>query len=267
MKTTSANTKKRSSSVKTSSVKCPKSEDSQHFSVTLHHGGEFYRVFEEEIIYRGGTDTTVNGIHVSNWNMDNIEKLLSRLGYKADCVRVWTKVLEIQDGFFLIRKDDDAVDETFQVTHSYNTHESKLVQVGDFGLSRIKHKPISRLKREKARLNGWHQKFFVTNPQMKSSYSIPQLLSLSALLSLEFRLHIYFFFSRKPGPTYTVLESCCGNLQQKKFLGILSMQCSDPASRPTFQELLERLKELQRRYTIQFQAARSGGGEVTQKES
>ncbi|XP_050909711.1 uncharacterized protein LOC127123544 [Lathyrus oleraceus] len=111
MKTTSANTKKRSSSVKTSSVKCPKSEDSQHFSVTLHHGGEFYRVFEEEIIYRGGTDTTVNGIHVSNWNMDNIEKLLSRLGYKADCVRVWTKVLEIQDGFFLIRKDDDAVDD------------------------------------------------------------------------------------------------------------------------------------------------------------
>ncbi|KAI5428636.1 hypothetical protein KIW84_033586 [Lathyrus oleraceus] len=106
MKTTSANTKKRSSS-----VKCPKSEDSQHFSVTLHHGGEFYRVFEEEIIYRGGTDTTVNGIHVSNWNMDNIEKLLSRLGYKADCVRVWTKVLEIQDGFFLIRKDDDAVDD------------------------------------------------------------------------------------------------------------------------------------------------------------
>ncbi|KAI5404536.1 hypothetical protein KIW84_051624 [Lathyrus oleraceus] len=111
MKTTSANTKKRSSSVKTSSVKCPKSEDSQHFSVTLHHGGEFYRVFEEEIIYRGGTDTTVNGIHVSNWNMDNIEKLLSRLGYKADCVRVWTKVLEIQDGFFLIRKDDDVVDD------------------------------------------------------------------------------------------------------------------------------------------------------------
>ncbi|KAI5411121.1 hypothetical protein KIW84_056315 [Lathyrus oleraceus] len=110
MKTTSANTKKRSNSVKTSSVKCPKSEDSQHFSVTLHHGGEFYRVFEEEIIYRGGTDTTVNGIHVSNWNMDNIEKLLSRLGYKADCVRVWTKVLEIQDGFFLIRKDD-AVDD------------------------------------------------------------------------------------------------------------------------------------------------------------
>ena len=43
--------------------------------------------------------------------MDNIEKLLSRLGYKADCVRVWTKVLEIQDGFFLIRKDDDAVDD------------------------------------------------------------------------------------------------------------------------------------------------------------
>ncbi|KAI5386877.1 hypothetical protein KIW84_073138 [Lathyrus oleraceus] len=131
MKTTSANTKKRSSSVKTSSVKCPKSEDSQHFSVTLHHGGEFYRVFEEEIIYRGGTDTTVNGIHVSNWKMDNIEKLLSRLGYKADCVRVWTKVLEIQDGFFLIRKDDDAVDDFalyFSVAASITKQSRKRVE-------------------------------------------------------------------------------------------------------------------------------------------
>ncbi|KAG5005929.1 hypothetical protein JHK85_024471 [Glycine max] len=41
---------------------------------------------------------------------------------------------------------------------------------------------------------------------------------------------------------------------------------SDPACRPAFQELLERLKELQRRYTIEFQAARSAVEEGTQKE-
>lgn len=49
--------------------------------------------------------------------------------------------------------------------------------------------------------------------------------SLFVLLSLKFRLHICFFLSGKSGPTFTVLESYCGNLQQKKSLGILSMQC------------------------------------------
>ncbi|XLU43520.1 hypothetical protein S245_038334, partial [Arachis hypogaea] len=41
----------------------------------------------------------------------------------------------------------------------------------------------------------------------------------------------------------------------------------DPASRPTFRELLEKLRELQRQYAIQLQAARSAGGESPQKES
>ena len=42
---------------------------------------------------------------------------------------------------------------------------------------------------------------------------------------------------------------------------------SDPAQRPTFQELVERLRELQRRYAIQLQAARSASGDSNQKES
>ncbi|XP_061349075.1 serine/threonine-protein kinase STY8-like isoform X2 [Gastrolobium bilobum] len=42
---------------------------------------------------------------------------------------------------------------------------------------------------------------------------------------------------------------------------------SDPTCRPTFRELLERLRELQKQYAIQFQAARSAGGESAQKES
>ncbi|KAM7484972.1 hypothetical protein LguiA_000981 [Lonicera macranthoides] len=41
---------------------------------------------------------------------------------------------------------------------------------------------------------------------------------------------------------------------------------SEPQRRPTFQELMEKLKELQRHYALQFQAARSTTGESGQKE-
>lgn len=51
------------------------------------------------------------------------------------------------------------------------------------------------------------------------------------------------------------------------WLATLSIPHSDPACRPTFLELLERLRELQKRYALQFQAARSAGGEITHKES
>jgi len=37
----------------------------------------------------------------------------------------------------------------------------------------------------------------------------------------------------------------------------LFITTSDPVCRPTFQELVERLRELHRQYAIQFQAARS----------
>jgi hypothetical protein len=46
----------------------------------------------------------------------------------------------------------------------------------------------------------------------------------------------------------------------------LSIPTSDPTCRPTFPELLEKLKELQKQYVIQFQAARSAGGESTQRK-
>lgn len=40
----------------------------------------------------------------------------------------------------------------------------------------------------------------------------------------------------------------------------------DPACRPTFQELLQRFRELQRQYALQFQAARSAAVDSAQKE-
>lgn len=44
------------------------------------------------------------------------------------------------------------------------------------------------------------------------------------------------------------------------------VQLSDPQSRPTFQELVEKLKDLQRQFVIQAQAARSTAGDSSQKE-
>lgn len=44
------------------------------------------------------------------------------------------------------------------------------------------------------------------------------------------------------------------------------VQLSEPQSRPSFQELMEKLKDLQRQYVIQAQAARSTAGDSSQKE-
>ncbi|KAJ0035508.1 hypothetical protein Pint_24340 [Pistacia integerrima] len=41
---------------------------------------------------------------------------------------------------------------------------------------------------------------------------------------------------------------------------------SDPQCRPSFQELLDRLRDVQRKFVIQFQASRSAVGDSTQKE-
>lgn len=83
------------------------SQDSEHFSVTLHHEREFVRVNRDEIIYRGGVDSIVTGIHVANSTMDNNGKLVSRLGYKDGSFMLWTKFLEIQEGYILLRKYDE----------------------------------------------------------------------------------------------------------------------------------------------------------------
>lgn len=48
---------------------------------------------------------------------------------------------------------------------------------------------------------------------------------------------------------------------------LLFSKTSDPQSRPSFQELLDRLRDLQRQYTIQFQQARNTAGDGSQKES
>ncbi|KAI3864694.1 hypothetical protein MKX03_009214 [Papaver bracteatum] len=42
---------------------------------------------------------------------------------------------------------------------------------------------------------------------------------------------------------------------------------SEPQHRPTFQELLEKFKDMQRQYTIRFQANRAANGDATHRVS
>lgn len=40
--------------------------------------------------------------------MSEIHRLVNKWGYKEGSYRLWTKILEIDEDFFQIRKDDDA---------------------------------------------------------------------------------------------------------------------------------------------------------------
>ncbi|KAI5434587.1 hypothetical protein KIW84_021427 [Lathyrus oleraceus] len=85
-------------------------EDMQHFNVSFHHGGEFILVKQNDIIYRGGVDTHVSGQHINKWTIGSIRTLVNMWGYKEGTYRLWTKIMEMDEGFFQITKDDDAYD-------------------------------------------------------------------------------------------------------------------------------------------------------------
>lgn len=60
------------------------------------------------------------------------------------------------------------------------------------------------------------------------------------------------------------LFGCCIHLADFKVNAFAKY--SEPQSRPTFQELVERLRDLQRQYAIQLQATRAASGDGSQKE-
>ncbi|KAL2603832.1 hypothetical protein AAZV13_09G033400 [Glycine max] len=141
------------------------------------------------------------------------------------------------------------------------------VKVGDFGLSRLKHETYLTTKTGKGTPQ-WMAPEVLRNElsdEKSDVYSFGVILwelttekipwdtlnpmqVVGAVGFMNHRLEI----PEDVDPQWTsIIESCWH---------------SDPACRPAFQELLERLKELQRRYTIEFQAARSAVEEGTQKE-
>ncbi|TKY54243.1 Serine/threonine-protein kinase EDR1 [Spatholobus suberectus] len=143
-----------------------------------------------------------------------------------------------------------------------------VVKVGDFGLSRLKHETYLTTKTGRGTPQWMAPEVLRNEPSDEKSdvYSFGVILWELAtekipwdnLNSMQVIGAVGFMNQRLEIPKNvdprwaSIIESCWH---------------SDPACRATFPELLERLRELQKWYAIQFQATRSTGKESTQKES
>ncbi|KAJ7955239.1 Kinase family protein [Quillaja saponaria] len=142
------------------------------------------------------------------------------------------------------------------------------VKVGDFGLSRLKHETYLTTKTGKGTPQWMAPEVLRNEPSDEKSdvYSFGVILwelatekiPWDSLNSMQVIGAVGFMNQRLEIPKEvdpqwaSIIESCWH---------------SDPDFRPTFQELLERLRELQRQYAIKFQAGRSAAGESSQKET
>ncbi|XP_024985501.1 uncharacterized protein LOC112521084 [Cynara cardunculus var. scolymus] len=141
------------------------------------------------------------------------------------------------------------------------------VKVGDFGLSRIKHETYLTTKTGKGTPQ-WMAPEVLRNEQADEKSDIysfgvvlweitTEKIPWDSLNSMQVIGAVGFMNQRLDIPKDVdpqwaeLIESCC---------------CSEPQSRPTFQEILDKLKDLQKKFTVQLQASRTaasttGGGE------
>ncbi|KAL2341665.1 hypothetical protein Fmac_009605 [Flemingia macrophylla] len=141
------------------------------------------------------------------------------------------------------------------------------VKVGDFGLSRLKHETYLTTRTGKGTPQ-WMAPEVLRNElsdEKSDVYSFGVLLwelatekipwdtlnPMQVIGAVGFMNHRLEIPEDVDSQWASIIESCWH---------------SDPASRPTFQELVERLREMQRQYAVQFHAARSAVEEGTQKE-
>ncbi|KAG7013685.1 Serine/threonine-protein kinase EDR1 [Cucurbita argyrosperma subsp. argyrosperma] len=142
------------------------------------------------------------------------------------------------------------------------------VKVGDFGLSRLKHETYLTTKTGKGTPQWMAPEVLRNEPSDEKSdiYSFGVILwelatekipwenlntmqVIGAVGFMNQRLEI----PKDVDPQWaSIIESCWH---------------SEPANRPSFQVLMERLRELHRKFTIQLQAARNGGDNISQKET
>ncbi|XP_015061320.1 probable serine/threonine-protein kinase DDB_G0272254 isoform X1 [Solanum pennellii] len=141
------------------------------------------------------------------------------------------------------------------------------VKVGDFGLSRLKYETYLATKTGKGTPQWMAPEVLRNEPSDEKSdvYSFGVILWELAtekipwdnLNTMQVIGAVGFMNQRLDIPKdvhpqlASIIESCW---------------LSEPQSRPSFQELVEKLKDLQRQYVIQAQAARSTAGDSCQKE-
>ncbi|GMJ08367.1 hypothetical protein like AT5G49470 [Hibiscus trionum] len=142
------------------------------------------------------------------------------------------------------------------------------VKVGDFGLSRLKHETYLTTKTGKG------------TPQWMAPEVLRNELSDEKSDIYSFGVVLWELATEKiPWETLNSMQviGAVGFMNQRleipkevdqRWASIIeSCWHSEPQCRPTFQELVDKLRDLQRQYTIQFQQSRNVGGDGSQKES
>ncbi|GFQ05189.1 serine/threonine-protein kinase edr1 [Phtheirospermum japonicum] len=141
------------------------------------------------------------------------------------------------------------------------------VKVGDFGLSRLKHETYLTTKTGRGTPQWMAPEVLRNEPSDEKgdvySYGVvlwelvTHKIPWDKLSSVQVIGAVGFMNQRLDIPEdvepqwVSLIESCCH---------------SEPQSRPSFQELVEKLKDMQRQNTIQVQAARAAAAEAGQKE-
>ncbi|GLT98987.1 hypothetical protein SLE2022_164580 [Rubroshorea leprosula] len=194
-------------------------------------------------------------------------RLLQRNTTKVDWRRRANLALDIAKGMNYLHHCNPPIIHRDLKSSNLLVDRNWTVKVGDFGLSRLKHETYLTTKTGKGTPQWMAPEVLRNEPSDEKSdvYSfgvimweiatekIPwdNLNSMQVIGAVGFmnqRLEI----PKEVDPRWaSIIESCWH---------------SDPQCRPTFQELLDKLRDLQRQYNIQFQQSRIAAGDNSQKE-
>ncbi|KAG5240270.1 serine/threonine-protein kinase pakF [Salix suchowensis] len=194
-------------------------------------------------------------------------RLLQRSTTKLDWRRRVHMALDIARGMNYLHHCNPPIIHRDLKSSNLLVDKNWTVKVGDFGLSRLKHETYLTTKTGKGTPQWMAPEVLRNEPSDEKSdiYSYGVILwELSTekipwdnLNSMQVIGAVGFMDKRLDIPKdvdpqwASIIESCWH---------------SDSRCRPTFQELLEKLRDLLRQYAIQVQAARSVTGDSTQKE-
>ncbi|KAK9665143.1 hypothetical protein RND81_14G093200 [Saponaria officinalis] len=194
-------------------------------------------------------------------------RLLQRSTSKLDWRRRLHMALDIARGMNYLHNCNPPIIHRDLKSSNLLVDKNWSVKVADFGLSRVKHETYLTTKTGKGTPQ-WMAPEVLRNERSDEKsdlYSFgvilwelaTQKIPWEHLNAMQVIGAVGFMNQRLDIPE---------DVDPKWALLIESCWNSEPQSRPTFQELLEKLKDMQRQYTIQFQAARAASADNSQKE-
>ncbi|CAA3001913.1 probable serine threonine- kinase DDB_G0282963 isoform X2 [Olea europaea subsp. europaea] len=194
-------------------------------------------------------------------------RLLQRHASKFDWRRHIHMALDIARGMNYLHRCNPPIVHRDLKSSNLLVDRNWNVKVGDFGLSRLKHETYLTTKTGKGTPQWMAPEVLRSEPSDEKAdvYSfgvilwelVTQKIPWDNLNSMQVIGAVGFMNQRLEIPKdvdpqwASIIESCWQ---------------SDPQYRPSFQELVEKLKDLQRQYVIQFQAGRSVAGDSGKKE-